>query len=171
MKGHVIFLAVLLLCGAAQAPGATELESVAIGPWQIEASFTKDQKFDRCMMSRTTETGLKAMFMRDESGTSLTMTSERWKLDSGKTYPVEFAAGSVTWKTDVTAINDTVRVPLTDARFNRALRNANRLEVRGAGATLKIPLDKSSAALARLDRCYETNKDASETNPFVAPKP
>ena len=169
MKGHAIFLPLLLLSGAAQA--ATEQQSVAIGPWQIEASFTKDQKFDRCMMSRTTDTGLKASFARDEAGTSLTLTSERWKLDSGKTYPVEFAAGSVVWKADVTATNDTVRVALNDERFNKALRNANRLEVRGAGATLRVPLDKSAAALARLERCYETNKDASETNPFVTPKP
>jgi hypothetical protein len=84
---------------------------------------------------------------------------------------VEFAAGSVVWKTDVAATADTVRVALTDDRFNKALRNANRLEVRGAGATLKVPLDKSAAALARLERCYENNKNASETNPFVAPKP
>jgi hypothetical protein len=169
MKGHAILLPLLLLSGAAQA--ANEQQSVAIGPWQIEASFTKDQKFDRCMMSRTTDTGLKATFARDEAGTSLTLTSEGWKLDSGKNYAVDFAAGSVTWKADVTATADTVRVALNDERFNKALRNANHLEVRGAGATLKIPLDKSAAALARLDRCYETNKDASETNPFVAPKP
>ena len=171
MKGHVIFPAVLLLWATAPAQSASEPQAVSIGPWQIEASYTKDQKFDRCMMSRTTETGLKAVFARDEAGTSLTLTSERWKLDSGKTYAVEFAAGSTVWKADVTATSDTVRVPLTDARFNKALRNANRLEVRGAGATLKVPLEKSADALARLDRCYDTNKDASETNPFVAPKP
>lgn len=169
MKGRVIFLATLLLSGAAQA--ANDQKAVLIGPWQIEASFTKEQKFDRCIMSRTTDAGLKASFARDEAGTSLTMTSERWKLDNGKTYAVDFAAGSVVWKADVTATSDTVRVALTDARFNKALRNANHLDVRGAGATLKIPLDKSAAALTRLDRCYETNKDAGETNPFVAPTP
>lgn len=171
MKGCAVFLPVLLLWGTAGAQGATTPQAVQIGPWQIEASFTKDQKFDRCLMSRTTDTGLKATFARDQAGTSLTLTSPRWKLDSGKTYPVEFAAGKAVWKADVTATADTVRVALADARFTRALRNANHLEVRGAGATLKVPLDKSSAALARLDRCYETNKDAGETNPFVAPQP
>ena len=122
-------------------------------------------------MSRTVDNGLATRFARDEAGTSVTLTSPRWKLDSGKTYPVEFAAGSVAWKADVAATTDTVRVALTDDRFNKALRNANRLEIRGAGATLRIPLDKSAAALARLERCYETNRNASETNPFVAPNP
>jgi hypothetical protein len=172
MKGRAILLPVLLLfCASAQAQNASEEKAVLIGPWKIDASFTKEQKFDRCTMSRTTDNGMEARFARDEAGTSLTMTSQKWKLESGKAYPVEFAAGSVAWKTDVTATADTVRVALTDDRFNKALRNANRLEVRGAGAVLKVPLDKSAAALARLERCYETNRNASETNPFVAPKP
>ncbi|MGE4251845.1 MAG: hypothetical protein AB7F09_20845 [Parvibaculaceae bacterium] len=172
MRGRALFIPVLLLCCApAQAQDTTEEKSVLVGPWKIEASFTKEQKFDRCTMSRTVDNGLEAKFARDQAGMSLTMTSPRWKLDSGKTYPVEFAAGSVIWKTDVAATADTVRVALTDERFDRALRNANRLEVRGAGATLRVPLDKSAAALARLERCYETNRNAGETNPFVAPTP
>lgn len=172
MNGRAIFLPLFLLCGALQAHSATNDQSVLIGPWKIEASFTNEQKkFDRCMMSRTVDNGVVATFARDTAGTSLTMTSERWKLDSGKTYPVEFVAGKTTWKTDVTATADTVRVALTDDRFNKALRNANRVEVRGAGATIRIPLDKSSAALARLESCYENNRNASETNPFEAPKP
>jgi hypothetical protein len=171
MKGRVLFLPLLLLAMPMAAQGASEAQAVLIGPWKIEASFTQEQKLDRCTMSRTADNDLEARFARDEAGTSLTLTSSRWKLGNGKTYPVEFAAGSVVWKTDVAATADTVRVALTDDRFNKALRNANRLEVRGAGATLKVPLDKSAAALARLERCYENNKNASETNPFVAPKP
>jgi hypothetical protein len=34
-----------------------------------------------------------------------------------------------------------------------------------------VSLDKSAAALTRLESCYETNSKAAETNPFVAPKP
>jgi len=171
MRGYVLFFPVLLLCVPAQAQSASEGKSVLIGSWRIEASFTKGQLFDRCTMSRKMDNGLEATFARDEGGTSLTMTSPRWKLDNGKTYPVVFAAGRVAWKADVSATADTVRVALTDNRFNKAIRNANRLEIRGAGATLKVPLDKSSAALGRLERCYENNRNASETNPFVAPKP
>lgn len=169
MNGRAIFFSVFLLCGAAQAQ--SDDKTVLIGPWKIEASFTKEQKFDRCMMSRTVDNGVTASFARDNSGTALIMTSERWKLDSGKAYAVEFLAGKTSWKTDVTATADTVRVALTDERFNKALRNANRLDVKGAGATISVPLDKSAAALARLGSCYENNKNASETNPFEAPKP
>src|SRR6185295_6311307 len=170
MRRWLLFFPVLLLCAPAQAQSAGG-KSVLIGPWKIEASFTKGQVFDRCTMSRTMDSGLEARFARDQGGTSLTMTSSRWKLDNGKTYPVEFVAGRVIWKADVAATSDTVRVVLNDARFNKALRNTNRLDVRGAGATLKVPLDKSAAALARLERCYANNRNAGETNPFVAPQP
>ncbi|MGE0004101.1 MAG: hypothetical protein AB7S92_00795 [Parvibaculaceae bacterium] len=169
MKGRTLLLPILvLLCVPAQ---AAEEKSVFVGPWKIEASFTEEKTFDRCTMSRTTEGGLEARFARDQAGTSLTLTSPRWKLDGGKTYPVEFAAGPVIWKADVAATANTVRAALSDDRFNKALRNANRLEIRGAGATLRVPLDKSAAALARLERCYATNRNAGETNPFVAPEP
>lgn len=171
MKGRAIFLPLFLLCGAVQAQGAGDEKAVLIGPWKIEASFTKEQKFDRCRMSRSVDNGVEASFARDTAGTSFTLTSDRWKLDSGKTYPVELLAGKTSWKTDVAATTDTVRVDLTDNRFNKALRNANRLDVKGAGATIRIPLDKSAAAMARLESCYDTNKNASETNPFESPKP
>jgi len=170
MKGHVILLSMILLCGPAQAQSSSD-QVVLIGPWKIEASFTKGQILDRCMMSRTIDNGIETRFSRDEGGTSLTLTSQRWKLENGKSYPVEFVAGRATWKADVAASADAVRIPLTDIRFNKALRNVNRMEVRAAGSTIRIPLDKSSAALARLDRCYENNRNAIETNPFVKPKP
>lgn len=171
MKGRAIFLPLFLLCGALQAQGASDEKAVLIGPWKIEASFTKEQKFDRCRMSRTVDKDIEASFARDSAGTSLTMSSERWKLDNGKSYPVEFVAGRNSWRTDVTATSDTVRVALTNDRFNKALRNASRLDVKGAGATIRIPLDKSASALARLESCYENNRNAGETNPFEAPKP
>ena len=171
MKAHGILLSMLLLCGSAQAQSSNEKQAVIIGPWKIEARFTKGQIIDHCMMSRTIDNGIETRFSRDDGGTSLTLTSQRWKLENGKSYPVEFAAGRVTWKADVAASADAVRIPLSDKRFNKALRNANRMEVRAAGSTIRIPLDKSAAALARLDSCYENNRNAIETNPFVKPKP
>jgi hypothetical protein len=84
---------------------------------------------------------------------------------------VEFAAGSTSWKADVTASIDAVRVSLTDQLFNDALKKANSLEVRAAGKTITVSLNRSAAAFARLERCYQTNNKAGETNPFVAPKP
>jgi hypothetical protein len=41
--------------------------------------------------------------------------------------------------------------------------------VRGDGATLRVPLDGSTAALRRLEACFNRNSRAGiETNPFVA---
>jgi hypothetical protein len=145
--------------------------AIAIGPWQIEASFTKQRKFDRCAMSRTIEEGIETRLTRDKGGLSLTMSSPRWQLPRGKKYPVEFVAGPVSWDGKVSATNETININLTDKDFNEALKSAEMLEVRAAGKTMKVPLDKSAAALTRLESCYETNSKAGETNPFVSPKP
>jgi hypothetical protein len=64
-----------------------------------------------------------------------------------------------------------VRISLTDKNFIGALKRANTLEIRAARSTIAVPLKKSAAALARLERCYESNNKAAETNPFAAPKP
>ena len=69
------------------------------------------------------------------------------------------------------ATKNSVAIDLTDQHFNEALRSADLLEVRAAGSTIKVPLDKSATALARLDSCFDKNSKAVETNPFVAPKP
>jgi hypothetical protein len=153
------------------AQDSSQARAVAIGPWQIEASFTEQRKFDRCVMSRTTEEGVETRFTRDEGGLSLSMSSPRWELDKGGKYTVEFAADAFVWSTMVSATSDAVRASLTDRPFNDALKSAEMLEVRGAGSTLKISLDKSAAALTRLENCFEANSRAVEKNPFVAPSP
>jgi hypothetical protein len=157
----------ITMCGVAQSEDA----KISVGPWQIDASFTEERKLDQCVMSRTTKDGIEARFTREETGLSLVMTSPRWELDKGKAYPVEFAAGSTTWKADVTATSDAVRISLTDQLFNDALKKANSLEVRAAGKTITVALNRSADAFARLERCYQTNNKAGETNPFIAPKP
>jgi hypothetical protein len=44
------------------------------------------------------------------------------------------------------------------------------LDVRAEGATLHVPLDKSSLALDRLESCFEKNgREGIDANPFVAP--
>ncbi len=67
-------------------------EAVTIGPWQIEAAY-KGQKFERCAMSRETPDGVNVRFTRDADGLELNMSSPKWKLGRGKSYPVELAAG------------------------------------------------------------------------------
>lgn len=171
MKVASIVLATILATGFANAQTSNNDKAVSIGPWRIESSFTDQRKFDRCSMSRTTQEGIEVRFTRDEAGLSLTLSSPRWQLEKGKNYPVEFAAGKASWKADVAASEDAVRLILSDAKFSDALKAANNLEIRGAGSSFRIPLDKSSAALARLQTCFETNSRALETNPFVAPTP
>jgi len=166
----VALAGLMLLCGTANAQDSEENRAVTIGPWQVEASYRAEGKFDRCVMSRTTEDGIETRITRDESGLSLTMRSPRWKLEKGTAYPVEFVTGSKGWKADVAATGNTVRVDLSDADFNDRLRKADTLEVRAEGSTIVVPLDKSAAALSRLESCYETNSKAVETNPFVKPK-
>jgi hypothetical protein len=157
----------ITMCGVGQSEDA----KVSIGPWQIDANFTEERKLDQCVMSRTTKDGIEARFTREADGLSLVMTSPRWELDKGKTYPVEFVAGSATWKADVTATSDAVHIALADQLFNDAMKKANSLEVHAAGKTITVSLNRSADAFARLERCYQTNNKAGETNPFVAPKP
>ncbi len=157
----------ILTCGAA----ASQDAKISIGPWQIDANFTEERKLDQCVMSRMTKDGIEARFTREESGLSLVMTSPLWELEKGKTYPVEFVAGSTSWKADVTATADAVHIALADQLFNDALKKANSMEVRAAGKTITVALNRSADAFARLERCYQINNKAGETNPFVAPKP
>ncbi|WCS25675.1 hypothetical protein LOK46_02185 [Methylobacterium sp. NMS14P] len=152
------------LAAHAEAPG----EVVAIGPWKVEA-VSKGQKFDRCTMTRTTDDGVDVRFSRDADGLDLTMSSPKWKLGRGKSYPVELAAGSSTLQADVAASGNTVSLPVKDEKFLRSLKLADGLEVKGEGATIKVALDKSAAALDRLEACYAKNGSATERNPFVAP--
>ncbi|MCW5713798.1 MAG: hypothetical protein KIT43_04695 [Bauldia sp.] len=143
--------------------------AVEIGPWRIQVSLIDGVTFDRCMMSRTTEAGIEARFTRSETGLGLDLSSPRWQLEDGARYEVTFAADQRQWEAEVTATATSVSVALTDDDFIEGLRLANRLEVRGAGATIVVPLDSSSAALARLESCYERNSATEVTNPFVAP--
>ena len=154
----------LLAPAGAQAPEAT----VAIGPWKVDA-VSKGQKFERCTMTRTTDDGVDVQFTRDATGLDLTMSSPKWKLGRGKSYPVELAAGSSVLQAEVAASGNAVSLPVKDERFVKALRLADALDVKGEGATIKVALDKSAAGLDRLEACYAKNGSATETNPFVAP--
>jgi hypothetical protein len=171
MRAVCIALLLIAFADTAYAQTTTRNRAIAIGPWQIEASFTTNRKFDRCVMRRTIEEGIETQFTRGSGGLSLMMSSPRWQLQKGRKYPVEFFAGSFGWKAKVSASSEEIRIALTDQHFNEALKSADILEVRAAGCTIKVPLEKSATALARLDSCFETNSKASETNPFIAPKP
>jgi hypothetical protein len=108
-------------------------------------------------------------FIRDSDGLTLGLSSTRWQLERGKSYPVELAAGATTRQAEVLATGSAVTAPLSDKRLLAKLSTANRLEVRGAGSIIRVPLDRSMAGLERLEACFTKNSTSTEKNPFVEP--
>ena len=147
---------------------AEESKSDTIGPWEIAATFKSD-KFDRCSISRKLDDDIVADFVRTDDGLSLVLSSPNWKLDRGTQYPVKINLGSLSFDDQVAAEANSVSIDIKDKKFTTGMRSASALNVVGAGATIRVPLDKSRAAFDRLDECVEKNSKAVQTNPFVAP--
>ena len=83
---------------------------------------------------------------------------------------MKLLAGSRAAEAKALAEKTGVTIAFADGAFNERLRTANVLEVRGEGATLRVPLDKSAIAFDRLEACFERySRESPETNPFVAP--
>jgi hypothetical protein len=158
-------------------PQTRDSQAVTAGPWAIATTY-KANKFESCTMSRS-EGELGITFVRTQDGLLVILESPKWKLDRGKVYTVRLFAGSLSVDAKALAETKNVTIALSDTRLNSKLRSASILEVRGEGATLRVPLDGSSTAFERLETCFnkreasETNplvrRKASETNPFVAP--
>ncbi len=145
-----------------------EGQTVTVGPWTIATSY-KGDRFDNCSMSRSTP-GLEITFLRAQDGLSLVLDSQKWKLERGKAYTVRLVVGSRSVEAKALAESKAVTIAFVDRALNERLRTADVLEVRGEGATLRVPLDGSTAALGRLEACFDKNSRAGvETNPFVAP--
>jgi len=143
-------------------------QTVSVGPWTIATSF-KAEKFDSCTMSRSNN-DLDITFMRSRDGLLLLLGSSKWNLERGKAYDVTLTANARSVQAKALAETKSVTITLPDRPLGERLRTANILEVRGEGATLRVPLDGSTAALERLDSCFEKNDRAGiESNPFVAP--
>src|SRR5215470_11347433 len=124
-------------------------QTVSVGPWTIATSF-KAERFDRCTMNRSAN-DLDITFARSNDGLLLSLDSSKWKLERGKTYDVTLAAGARSVQAKALAEARSVTITLSDRPLGERMRTANVLEVRGEGATLKVPLDGSTAALERLD--------------------
>ena len=119
-------------------------------------------------MSRSADE-LGITFFRAEDGLALLLDSDKWKLERGKVYMVRLVAGSRSIEARAIADSKAVTIALVDGALNSRLPNASVLEVRGEGATLRVPLDGSAAALRRMEACFDKNSRAGvETNPFVA---
>lgn len=161
-----VVLSVALLSATSVVAHAQD-QTVSVGPWTI-ATSSKGDKFDGCTMSRSAN-DLDITFVRGHDGLLLRLDSSKWKLERGKAYDVTLIAGSRSVPAKAMAESRSVAIALVDRHLNERVRTTSLLEVRGEGATLKIPLDRSTAALERLDTCFEKNsRSGVETNPFVA---
>jgi hypothetical protein len=142
--------------------------TLTVGPWAIATSY-KGDSFEGCSMSRSTaELGI--TFFRAQDGLLLLLESQKWKLERGQAYTVRLVAGARSAVANALAESKAVTIALADRAFNERLRTADVLEVRGEGATLRVPLDGSTAALERLETCFDKNRQSGvETNPFVSP--
>jgi hypothetical protein len=164
--GSLSFVIPVATSAAAYAEERQE-QAITIGPWTIGISYKAD-KFDSCSMSRSTE-GIDLTFLRTPDGLLLFLQSQKWKLERGKAYIIRLRAGSRSVEAKALAESKAVTIALVDRTLNERLRSADVLEVRGEGATLRVPLDGSTAALARLDACFDKNSRAGvDTNPFVS---
>jgi hypothetical protein len=143
-------------------------QTVTVGPWTISTSYKADD-FDGCAMSRSTE-GMDVTFLRTRDSLLLFLQSPRWNLERGKAYTVRLMAGSRSVEAKALAESKAVTIALADRSFNERLSTVDLLEVRGEGATLRVPLEGSVAALKRLDACLDRNNRAGiDSNPFVSP--
>ena len=144
---------------------AEESKSDTIGPWKIESVF----KVDRCSINRTLKDDIVVTFVRTGEGLSLELQSPNWKLEDGKHYPVKMTLGPLSVDTEVVAGPNSVSTEIKDEKFAAGLRSASALNVTGAGATIRVPLDKSEVAFDRLEKCVDKNNRTDQTNPFAAP--
>jgi len=157
-----------LICALSAQAQQVRTEAVLVGPWSISTSYKAD-RFENCTMSRTAG-NLNASFMMTRDGLLLQRESPKWQLERGKTYSAVLLIGSRSYEAKALAEIKIVTIALADRSLNEALKIANYFDVQGEGATLRIPLDKSSAAFDRLNVCFDKNLHASaETNPFVSP--
>ena len=160
MRESFALLSMIVLTSVALAE-PQDNQTVTVGPWSIATNYKTD-KFENCKMSRSAgELGV--TFLR-----AVLLDSPKWKLNRGKTYPVRLVAGSRSVEAQAQAEAKSVTIALEDAQLNSKLRIASVLEVRGDGATLRVPLDGSAAAFERLETCFG-KRETAETNPFVAP--
>jgi tetratricopeptide (TPR) repeat protein len=168
-------LALLSLCTLALAPDTAAAEmgrTRRVGPWNVAALFEKGV-FQSCTMARPeTRTSPGFGVVRGRDTLTLALFSSKWKLDKGTTYPVTLGAGGATEELQATVGSATaVAIDLTGRdSFVAGLSRASTLEVRAAASTLRLPLDQSGAALAKLNDCFAAETQTA-SNPFGAPAP
>jgi hypothetical protein len=141
-------------------------QTAVVGPWTIRTSSKSSD--EDCAITRAIN-GMDIEFAKAREGWRLRLRSQNWKLENGKAYEVNLAAGSRSVEAKALAETNSVTIPI-DNGLIEVVSAADVLRVMGAGATLAVPLDGSAAALAQLGMCLSGSSRAGvDANPFVAP--
>src|SRR5262249_24475824 len=110
-----------------------------------------------CTMSRSNgELGI--TFVRARDGLSFMLESKKWKLERKNSYPIRLTAGSRSVNAKAHAETKRVNVTMTENRLHSRIRSVNKLQVHTEDATLWVPLDRSSTAIERLEKCFTSRE-------------
>jgi len=168
LKSSAAAIAASVTLAIATGHAAEDGRSTNLAPWEIEA-IHKIEKIDRCTINRPLQDGIVARFVRTHDDLSLELESPNWKLERGKNYPVKLSVGTLNLDVEVAAEPDSVSMNIDDKKLENALRNASVLNIVAAGATIRVPLDKSELAFDALAQCVEEKSDAVAANIFCSP--
>jgi hypothetical protein len=147
---------------------AEDRRSQDLGPWEIE-TIHKGDKLDHCSINRSLQGDIVARFVRTSDNMMLELESPKWKLERGKSYPVKITVGSLSLDAEVKAEPQSVSLDFDNQKLESALRDASTLSIVAAGATIRVPLDKSAVAFDALEKCVEEQAETVAANIFCAP--
>ena len=168
LKSSAAAIAASVTLAIAAGHAAEDRRSQDLGPWQIETIY-KGDKLDHCSINRPLQDDIVARFVRTSDDMTLELESPKWKLERGKNYPVKVSVGTLSLDAEVAAEPQSVSLDFDNKKLESALRNASTLNIVAAGATIRVPLDKSAVALDALAKCVEEKTETVATNIFCAP--
>jgi hypothetical protein len=168
LRSSTAAIAASVTLAIASGHAAEDRRSQDLGPWEIETIY-KGDKLDHCSINRSLQDDIVARFVRTTDDVTLELESPKWKLERGKTYPVKIAVGSLNLDAEVKAEPQSVSLDFDNKKLESALRDASTLNIVAAGATIRMPLDKSAVAFDALAKCVEEQAETVAANIFCAP--
>jgi hypothetical protein len=168
LKSSAAAIAASVTLAIASGHAADDRRSQDLGPWEIETIY-KGDKLDHCSINRSLQDDIVARFVRTTDDMRLELESPKWKLERGKNYPVKISVGSLSLDAEVAAEPQSVSLDFDNEKLESALRNANTLNIVAAGATIRVPLDKSAVAFDALAKCVDEQAETVAANIFCAP--
>jgi hypothetical protein len=168
LRSSTVAIAASVTLAIASGHAAEDRRSQDLGPWEIE-TIHKGDKLDHCSINRSLQDDIVARFVRTTDDMRLELESPKWKLERGKNYPVKISVGSLSLEAEVAAEPQSVSLDFDNKKLESALRNASTLSIVAAGATIRVPLDKSAVAFDALAKCVDEQAETVAANIFCAP--